>query len=104
MSNGTELESVELLDLRGLSASMIEMHILRLFEGNERRLRLDCLFDDDPNDALRALERRCSNWTFQRVEHAHWIIRNFTQNWVTLLRSWGPAPYGGNERRERHRP
>jgi hypothetical protein len=69
------------LDLRGLSNNMIEMHILRLFNGQAGRLHLDCLFDEDPNDALRDLERHCSQWNFQRVENAHWIICNYAQAW-----------------------
>jgi hypothetical protein len=83
------------------------MHILRLFNGQPGRLHLDCVFDDDPNDALRDLERHCSYWNFQRVEKAHWIICNYAQPWdVGLRRQLGGFPFGGRgglERREHRR-
>lgn len=109
MSNESTAETTHQLDLRGLSGSMIEMHILRLFNGQAGRVHLDCFFDDDPNEALRDLERHCSQWTFQRLEKAHWIIRNFPQSWDAAFRqlSLSPAvrtpPYGGLERRDRSR-
>jgi hypothetical protein len=109
MSNGSTTESSHQLDLRGLSGSMIEMHILRLFNGQAGRLHLDCLFDDDPNEALRDLERHCSHWTFQRLGPAHWIIRNFPLSWDAAFRQLGISPsvklspYDGQERRDRNR-
>jgi hypothetical protein len=109
MANASNPESTQQLDLRGLSGSMIEMQILRLFNGQVGRLHLDCVFDDDPNEALRDLERHCSQWTFQRIEKAHWIIRNFPQGWDAAFRQLGLSPtikvtpYGGAERRDRDR-
>jgi hypothetical protein len=70
---------------------------------------LDCVFDEDPNEALRDLERHCSHWSFQRVGRAHWIIRNFSQGFDAAFRHLGLAPtlkvppYGGMERRGRLR-
>jgi hypothetical protein len=109
MSNEPVVESTRQLDLRGLSAGLIEMQILRLFDGQHGKLHLDCVFDDDPNEALRDLERHCSHWTFQRVEKAHWIIRNFPQSWDAAFRQFGLTPnartplYGGPERRDHDR-
>ena len=89
------------LDLRGLSENMIEMHILRLFNAEDSRLHLDCLFDEDPNDALRDLERHCSYWNFQRIEQGHWIICNYAQHWdVSLTRQLGVGWPGISERRD----
>jgi hypothetical protein len=103
MSFMSDADHSHQLDLRGLSNNMIEMHILRLFNGQAGRLHLDCVFDDDPNEALRDLERHCSYWNFQRVEHAHWIICNYAQAWdVTLRQQYGsraPAPTGLDRRK-----
>ncbi len=74
-------ENTQHLDLRGLSKVMIEMHILRLFSAKSGRLQLDCLFDEDPNEALRDLERYSCHWNFQRLEPAPWIIRHFAMTW-----------------------
>lgn len=101
--NGT----TQTLDMRGLSKVMIEMHIMRLFTSKIGRLSLDCLFDDDPCDALRDLERYSCHWNFQRVAHGHWIIRNFAMTWEESFGQLSGAgmspPYVGPDRRELQR-
>jgi len=95
------------LDLRGLSNGMIAMHILRLFHGHTGRLSLNCHFDDDPSPALHDLERHSCHWNFQRVDNAHWIIRNFAMTWeesFVQLKSIPVMPdYLGPERRQQER-
>lgn len=99
--------TTQTLDLRGHSKVMIEMHIMRLFTSKAGRLSLDCLFDDDPCDALRDLERYSCHWNFQRVGEGHWVIRNFAMTWEECfgqLAVAGAMPlYFGPERREHER-
>lgn len=101
-------EHTQHLDLRGLNKAGIEMQILGLFSGKAGRLNLDCLFDEDPNDALRDLERHSCHWNFQRLGPAHWIIRNFALSWEESFGQLGftqhiEAPYHGPDRREHSR-
>ena len=67
MSTPDKTGSTQTLDLRGLSKTTIEMRIMGLFTSKAGRLTLDCLFDDDPSDMLRDLERYSCHWNFQRL-------------------------------------
>lgn len=107
MNTHPHAEHTQHLDLRGCSKAKIEMQILHLFSGNNGRINLDCLFDDDPNDALRDLERHSCHWNFQRLGHAHWIVRNYAMTWEESFGQLGferpVTPYEGRERREQER-
>lgn len=104
MKTGSGSDLHQHLDLRGFSKVMIEMHIMRLFSSPKAgRLLLDCIFDEDPNEALRDLERYSCHWNFQRIEPAHWIIRNFAMSWEESFGQLGAKPaevYNGADRRE----
>lgn len=97
-------ESTQHLDLRGLSDSMIQLHILRLFNGQAGKLNLDCQFDQDPNEALRGLERHSCHWNFQRLGPAHWIIRNFALSWEESFKQLGIGKGPGLGPDSSHRP
>lgn len=107
MATNAKTGIVQTLDMRGLSKVMIEMQIMRLFTAKSGRLTLECLFDEDPNDALRDLERYSCHWNFHRLAHGHWLIRNFAMTWEEsfgqLSLTGGAPTYTGPDRRTSER-